>query len=172
VSNSQLLSQSGSNVNSLTCSGEESWCAGRSQTDALSSSCKHDSYMCLACLTYNGEVKIRVQSNNMPNSCWQTNPNSPNVPDQVNVDFRVTWNADMTRVFNYFDADFATPADVDTVMCDIQRTNSANMHSSITYVEVGDAVNMNHWSGFTKNNVALYNGLSIGNQDILEESKD
>jgi hypothetical protein len=128
--------------------------------------------MCLACLTYNGEVKIRVQSNNMPNSCWQTNPNSPNVPDYVNVDFRVTWNADMTRVLNYLDADFATPADVDTVLCDIQRTSSANMHSSITYVEVDNSTSLEHWSGFTRNNVALFNGLTIANEDVLDTEAD
>lgn len=172
VDNSQILSQTGSNVSTLTCSGDESWCAGSAQTDPQESSCTHKSYMCLACLTYNGEVKIRVQSNNMPNTCWQTNPNSPNVADYVNVDFRVTWNADMTRVLNYLDSDFATPADVDTVLCDLQRTSSSNMHSSITYVEVDNSISMDHWSGFTRNNVALYNGLDITNQDIMETASD
>lgn len=99
----------------------------------------------------------------MPNSCWQTNTSNPNVADYVNVDFRVTWNADMTSVENYQASDFASGSDIDNVLCDIQRTSSASMHSTITYVEVGSSTSMSTWSGISKNNIALYNGLALGN---------
>ena len=48
VSNSQLLSQTGSNVKTLSCSGDQSWCVGETKNDSPSSTCTHKSYMCLS----------------------------------------------------------------------------------------------------------------------------
>ena len=42
------------------------------------------------------------------------------------------------------------------------------MHPSITYVEVGASTSMQTWAGFGRNNIALYNGLAMGNKDAVE----
>lgn len=69
----------------------------------------------------------------------------------------------MTNIVNYPEANFATSSDIDTIMCDIQRTSSSNMHSSITYSTTSQTGNINTWDGVSRNNVALYNGLALGN---------
>lgn len=46
------------------------------------------------------------------------------------------------------------------------------MHPSITYVEVGASTPMTTWAGFGRNNIALYNGLAIGNVDAVEAEGD
>jgi hypothetical protein len=46
------------------------------------------------------------------------------------------------------------------------------MHDSITYVEIGESTSMTTWAGVSKNNIALYNGLSKGNKDAVEAEGD
>lgn len=93
----------------LTCTGDASWCVGTSQSDATETSCTHDYLMCITCFTaLTGKVRIRVQSNNMPNKCWESSSANPNVGDYVTVDFSTTWNPDMTGIENYTAEDFDT----------------------------------------------------------------
>lgn len=73
----------------------------------------------------------------------------------------------MTGVLNYSASDFATSADTDTILCDITRTKASNMHSSITINDGSGATGMDTWSGFGKQNLALFNGLALGNQDAV-----
>jgi hypothetical protein len=82
-----------------------------------------------------GEVRIRVQSNNMPNHCWQSSTSNPNVGDYTTVDFTTTWNPDMTGILNYSEADFDTQDETESVLCDISRTNDANMNAATTIVK-------------------------------------
>jgi len=97
--------------------------------------------------------------------CWQTNTDNPNVANYNTVDFEVTWNKDMTGVENYPQSEFMSGSDVDNVLCDISRTDDSNMHNSITYDEKNASTSLRTWSGFGRQNLALYNGLALGNQD-------
>lgn len=103
----------------------------------------------------------------MPNTCWETNTSNPNVADYVTVDFRVTWNADMTDIINYDSDSFSSADDIDTILCDIGRTTSSNIHSSISYTETSASTSMTTWDGMSKQNIALYNGLALGNTDAV-----
>ena len=55
----------------------------------------------MTCYTSGDETKIRVQSNSIPDHCFQTHKTIPNVPEYQEVDYEVTWNADMTDFYNY-----------------------------------------------------------------------
>jgi len=78
----------------------------------------------------------------------------------------------MTDVLNYPASSFSSASAIDNVICDIQRTSSASMHESITYVEIGESTSMTTWAGVSTNNIALYNGLAKGNKDAVEAEGD
>lgn len=73
------------------------------------------------------EVRIRVQTNNMPNKCYEYNSADPNVPDYVAVDFTVAFNTKMKDIVNYTADDIATQESIDFLLCDVNRTNKSNM---------------------------------------------
>lgn len=119
----------------LTCTGDASWCVGTLQTDATATVCVHKYLYCMACFTdANSVVQIRVQSNNMPNKCWESSASNPNVADYVTVDWTTTWNPNMTGIENYVATDFDTQDETESVLCDITRTANANMNAVTTIV--------------------------------------
>lgn len=87
--------------------------------------------------------------------------------DYVNVDFTVTWNKDMTGATTYPASSFTDGSAVDTILCDIQRTKKSNIPSGINYQENGSSESMETWSGFGRQNLALFNGLALGNLDAV-----
>ena len=75
--------------------------------------------------------------------------------------------------YNYY-TDFYTKDDASFVLCDIQRTDSSNMLYEIgsTYSHADqDAANkvwsLSTWAGFSKMNIAIFNGLALGDQDAV-----
>lgn len=109
-------------------------------TGTKTATCSHNYFTCITCATTDAEVTtIQVQTNNLPNKCWEHNSSSPNVAGALAVDFTVTFNALMLGINNYDFDDFIDSADVDLVLCDISRTDEANMHISITYSEPENA---------------------------------
>jgi len=103
----------------------------------------------------------------MPNVCWETNTGNPNVANYVTVDFKVDWNPDMTNIVNYPASSFASSSDVDTVLCDIGRTNDSNMPSTTTYKEFSASTSLMTWGGVSRGNIGLYNALALGNVDAV-----
>jgi len=69
----------------------------------------------------------------------------------------------MTDITNYDATSFATSSDTDSTLCDIGRTNDSNMHSSISFSQSGAGTSMVTWSGVSRQNIAIYNGLALGN---------
>jgi len=136
-------------------------------TDASESTCTHVAFTCVTCKEVQGIVKIRVQSNNMPQMCWQTSTGNPNVASYQIVDFSVTWNKDMTGVVNYPASSWSTQDDTTNILCDISRTNEANLPADINYSENGSSIGMQTVAGFGRTNIALYNGLAAGNADAV-----
>lgn len=106
-------------VTSLMCTGDATWCVGDTTSDATNTVCSHNYFTCVTCADDSGVIKIRVQSNNMPNVCWQTNTLNPNVAKYVTVDFKVTWNADMTDIINYDSTYFDSSSDTESTLCDL-----------------------------------------------------
>jgi len=97
------------------------------------------------------------------------------VPNYNTVDFKVTFNKmmiDSTTKYvqwNYDTTDFIDQADVDFVLCDINRTSKSNMPMNIytTYTEDSASTSLETWSGVTSNNIGLFNGLALGDVDAL-----
>ena len=83
------------------------------------------------------------------------------------VDFTVDFNKRMKDINNYDFDDFIDSADVDLVLCNINRTDKSNMHISITYLDDDGSTDTSTWSGINKNNIAIFNGLAQGNTDAM-----
>ena len=64
--------------------------------------CTYTRKLCVTCEDDGSDVYIRVQSNQMPNHCFQaTNEN----PTSNHSDFRVKFNRDVTDQMNYQESD-------------------------------------------------------------------
>jgi len=84
----------------------------------------------MSCEEVSGVVYIRAQTNGLPNHCFHS---TFNTATDIENEWTVVFNADMTGIMNYSDADFDTSAETDEKLCDLQRTASANMHSSVDF---------------------------------------
>jgi hypothetical protein len=107
----------------------------------------------------------------MSTRCYQDS-NLPEIANYVAIDFTVTWNADMTDIMNYSDSDFDSSNNTDTVLCDILRTDEANMYSSITYTLDDSSTSTTTMAGLARHNVPLFNGLALGSTDAVEGEGD
>ena len=74
---------------------------------------------------------IKVQSNSFPNHCFSAVLMT--IPVAREYEWQAVFNADVTNVMNYTSANFDTSAETDEILCDLQRTTSANMHSGSAY---------------------------------------
>ena len=71
-------------TSSVTCTNSYGVCAGSES----SGSCTWDRKLCVTCRNDSGTVKIRVQTNGLPNHCYK----SPRTaPTSQTVDFEVNW---------------------------------------------------------------------------------
>ena len=104
--------------------------ASGSSTYDAGSPCTWTRKLCVSCSTVNGVVKIRVQTNNLPNHCMNATVN--NAKEQVQ-DWTVTWQPDVSNIKNYKDSDFDTSAKTEEILCDIQRTAKSNMNAASAY---------------------------------------
>lgn len=112
-----ILSDS-TNISAMTCAKidgdtETTYCVGESMTTTTNpvEPCTYNTLMCATCADDgSGTIQIRIQSNNMPNKCWQTNTSNPNVANYNAVDFTVYWNMLMKSgdnlIYNYDQTDF------------------------------------------------------------------
>lgn len=159
----------------LTCTGGVTWCVGLETTDTKLDTCYHNYYTCVTCYedtvaeTGISTTMIRVQSNNLPNKCWQQNAVGTNIPVYTAVDFKTTWNADMTGIDNYTDSDFATDAQTDDILCATDRTIEENMNSVVDFWKHGKTPKMDRMVGYSRQNILLYNGLNEDALDVTEQ---
>ena len=161
-----ITSATGTDIETLVCAGDESYCTGVSPvTGTKATSCSHNYFTCMTC---DASGTIQVQTNNMPNRCWEHNTTSPNVAGAVAVDFTVTFNKSMTSISNYDFDDFIDSADVDLLLCNISRTNKSNMHISISYTDADGSTDTSTWSGVSNMNIGIFNGLASGNTDAMQ----
>lgn len=88
--------------------------------------CEYYRKLCVTCSQENGEVYIRVQGNSLPNHCSDSKVNTA---VDINVDWKVKFNPDVTGVMNYSESDVNTQEDTTDLLCDIQRTSYDKMLS-------------------------------------------
>jgi len=91
--------------------------------------------LCVTCSDSSGTVRIKVQANGLPNHCLNATVNNALPTENT---WEVNFNADVSSVMNYDDDDFDTSAKTDEILCDLQRTSSANMNAVSDYSLNGD----------------------------------
>ena len=138
------LASSASGV-TVSCTGQMR-CPGTSGAATYTSSnpCTFVRKLCVSCFEDAGTVKILVQSNGLPNHCFFS---TVNVSVATEHEWQVAFNSDVSSVENYTASDFDTSAKTDEILCDIQRTSSANMLSSSSYVLNSRRMLHNHPGG-------------------------
>ena len=93
-----------------------------------SNPCRFTRKLCVQCFDAAGTVKIRVTSNGLPNHCMtEKTPNTATAKEETWI---VNWNPNVNDVQNYVASDVDSEAKTTELLCDLQRTSSANMHSS------------------------------------------
>jgi hypothetical protein len=66
----------------------------------------------------------------------------------------------MTDIINYKESNLKTKALTEEVLCSYDRTASSNMNEAISFTKSGLTPKMDNWAGWSKLNVALFNGLN------------
>jgi hypothetical protein len=136
--------------------------------------CTYTRKLCTTCSEKDGKVYIRVQSNQLPNHCFQAindNPYTTGVSD-----FEVLFNRDVTGMMNYESSDIDTQAKTEELLCDIQRTSSTNMLDGTEYSEYidnavappGPPSQLTTASGVAVSGANIFNALANGNDDAVE----
>jgi len=100
------------------------------------SPCTFTRKLCVSCSETLGIVRVKVQSNGLPNHCFNSTVN--NAAPMEN-EWEVVWNPDVTNINNYTTTDFDSSAKTDEVLCDIQRTSSSNMNAVSQYNLISSA---------------------------------
>ena len=131
----------------VTCDGVAVSCAGT--FDTSTQKCTWNRKMCATCTEVNGVVRIRVQSNGLPLSCYA----SPRVKplDQDN-DFEVDFNPPAVQQVSP-----ETQSEVNDQVCDIQAHRDVPAESKFT---LKGSSNMNVVAGIALDGVAYMNHMS------------
>ena len=139
------------------------------------SPCTFTRKLCATCSEVDDVVYIRVQSNEMPNHCFQAindNPLSTNAGD-----FEVIFNRDVSGMENVSSEDVDSETKATELLCDISRTKPDNMLDGTEYTEYTDSVansvptppsQLNTASGIAISGAMIFNALASGNQDAVE----
>ena len=93
------------------------------------STCTFIRKLCVTCKADNGVVYIRMQSNNLPSHCYKT----PADVEELNIDYRVKWMHKATKVSETHERAVTTQTELDEVICNIMRSKSTLLDSSIGY---------------------------------------
>ena len=118
--------------------------------------CEWERKLCASCWEdKHGTVKVRVQSNGLPNHCFY----SPFAPVEKNDDYEAIFSAEITRTVQ----DPSTQDQVNNVLCDIMRTANRNIPTESKPIQHGN--NMDTSVGTTITGVNMYNALSADDVD-------
>ena len=104
----------------MPCPGSTS---GRKEYSS-SSPCTYNRKLCVTCSVKSGTTMIRVQTNNLPNHCSDSNVNTPY---EFELDWEVAFNPDVSGKMNYSESDTSTTEKESELLCDLQRTSYTNM---------------------------------------------
>ena len=104
--------------------------ASGSSTYTNGSPCTWKRALCVTCRSDSGTVKIRVQTNNLPNHCINSTVNNAVAQMQ---DWEVAFSPASSGTPNYATTAFDSSAKTDEILCDIQRTSKTNMNAWSSY---------------------------------------
>uniref|UniRef100_A0A7S1G3J0 YHYH domain-containing protein n=1 Tax=Bicosoecida sp. CB-2014 TaxID=1486930 RepID=A0A7S1G3J0_9STRA len=139
----------------VTCSGVGECPVGGVVGD--DGSCSWWRRLCVTCRDDAGTVRVRVQSNGLPDHCF----GSPHqAPAPLDIDYEVEFDADVDDPAHAP----TTGAEIDALLCDLQRTADANVPASLGFTKLG-ATDLTTTVGVALNGVPMLNGLSADGVD-------
>ena len=101
----------------------------------------------------------------MPSHCYGSS-DIPNAPKDQAIDFTVFWNRFVVGDVMWTEAQQDEEKEVDNILCQISRTDASHMQAG-TYVDAAGATNQSTVSGYSFDNIAIFNGLAMGNKDAV-----
>ena len=105
-------------------------CAGTLEDNG---NCKWVRKLKVTCDEQNGKVFITVQSNGLPNHCYeQKNGGAPST--WIDIDFKVRW---LPPAVSTTEADPRTQEEVDALICNDQTAADSNIPSDSEYTKIG-----------------------------------
>ena len=93
-------------------------CPNGSGTESFdeSSPCSWTRKLCVSCFEQGGVVKVKVQTNGLPNHCINSTVNNAVAND---LEWEVNFNPDMNGIENYKASDFDSSTKTDEILCDL-----------------------------------------------------
>ena len=80
--------------------------------------CSWTRKLCVSCFEEaDGTVKIKVQSNGMPNHCFSSKVDNFATPEEI--EWQVVFNPDVSDILNYEAYDFNSQVKTTEILCDI-----------------------------------------------------
>lgn len=144
-----------------TMQGDEVSCFGVGQCPDIGTvegdKCTWERKTCVSCRDDAGTVRIRVQSNSLPDVCYTT---PTQVPNSLDVDFEVVWDA----AYETTEITPETAQEVTDLMCDIQHSSDNGMPGTVEYTKYG-STGLNTLVGVALNGVSILNAISAEGVD-------
>ena len=115
----------------MSCIGTMSCPEGSVQATYTSGNpCTWTRKLCVTCADVSGVTEMRIQTNALPNHCFNSLLSAPSPTD---YDYTMVYNPDVSSsALNYSAADIDTANETSELLCDLQRTSSANFPSTST----------------------------------------
>ena len=117
----------------MSCTGTSLRCPGGTGASDFTtgSPCIFSRKLCVTCSETGGVVKIKVQANGLPNHCFNSTVNNAVASENT---WEVNWNVDVSSIQNYQTTNIDSEAKTSELLCDLQRTSSANMLTQSGYL--------------------------------------
>ena len=124
-------------------------------------SCTWQRKLCVSCFNQGGKVKVRAQTNGLPNHCYKT---PTDVPAEVEMDWTVNWMEDVTNM-NTTPESVNNQEDLNDLICNILRSKDDNIPSQCQYSKASGSRSQNTAWGFATTGMMFFSGLSIEGVD-------
>lgn len=112
----------------------------------------------------NNEIRIRIQTNNMPKGCYGSDEDVSYYPETKQIDIELLWNPDVLGTTNIAASNTDTESATDDLLCDQAWSASIPSTSQLTD---NDSVDIDTFVGFSMENVIISNALTSGDEDAV-----
>ena len=142
----------------FTKSGGKQKCPENGTVDG--NECTWTRKLCVTCQDDNGQVRIRVQSNNIPN-------HGMNSPGSI-IDVSTDWIVDWMQTPDPTPSESLSQYELDEIICNLVRSKESNIPDSVHYEDIDNGAR--GW-GIATTGVQIWNGLSIEGVDPFYPAK-
>jgi len=112
----------------------------------------------------NDEIRIRIQTNNMPKGCYGSDNDVDYYPDTKKIDIELLWNPDVLSTQNVASSNTNSASATTSLLCD--QSWSATLPDS-SDLDENEPVAIDSFVGFSMENVIIANALTSGDEDAV-----